>query len=228
MTPLRQLTRAIFRLPGTVLIAFALALFFSGKCAAQNRIAPIGIFIRTGTSMGINSAESSMFSQTAHQYRYLTAGFGIYSFIRISKGDTTNSLKNLIQYLKVDLTLFSVKEGAFDLGTGQPISLATVYREVSLSLPLTYRVAPTVNGYVAFGFNGGFRSMRIPRPDQVPADLNLGSSFKGGISLEAGFMLPYGSCLCIRSAREFSGDYPYNETTIYFGFCPLARKKSRK
>jgi hypothetical protein len=209
------------------LLPLLLAILFPVGAHAQARRAPVGVSMRFGSSYGISNSDNSIFAQRPEDYRYASGGMGLYSFVRILKADTLEDYVPPFRYIKVDLVFLAVKTGAFDLGNGTPTRLLTLYRELSVALPFTFKVSPGANGYVSVGLNVGYAVRSVATPDQVPAGVVLGSSFKPGILMEAGFMIAQGSCVGLRVAREFSGDFPYNETGFFFGFCAATQKKRK-
>jgi hypothetical protein len=176
--------------------------------------------------MGVNPIDNTTIAQLPENYRYMSAGLGIYSFVRFTKDTSRNPVK-LLQYVKVELTLFEGKEGAFDFGSGTPTRLSSLYRELAVTLPATYKVSSSVMGYAAVGLAVCNRFSVVATPNQAPADV-LSRTFMPAVVAEVGFMVAEGSCLGIRAQKEFSTDYPYSQTELFFGFCPVTEKKKKR
>ncbi len=212
--------------PPSLIIGLSLFILLgaSSRSYGQDRTT-VGIFIRPGVSYGISPSNSQV-NQQVQTYTYYSIGTGFYSFIPLSKSD---SARRILKHIKIEYATLSIRSGAFDLGNGNIARITGQSTDISAVLPVGFSIAHEVQAYSAIGFNAGYTFKTMITPSSASPGTELGSSFKAGLVAELGFKFGQGSLVGLRSLYEFSGKYPYEETSFMIAFSPMrAKKKSNR
>ncbi len=197
-------------------------LFSQVFCYAQSKSERIqlGIFTMAGNSLGINNASSPINNQVV-TYRDGFVGTGLYVFIKLKKDSTASVLR----YMKVDLG-FASRSGAFDVGSGNIVRSTSNSFDLTVLLPVSYKVTAEFDGYAAFGAVISYQFNRTINPVQSLPNFSTENAFKPGYAVELGFRSNSGSAFGYRTMAQFN-DYPYRVGAIFFAFCPTQPKKRK-
>ncbi|MEQ8303755.1 MAG: hypothetical protein RIB47_10215 [Cyclobacteriaceae bacterium] len=152
--------------------------------------APFGIFTMAGVSAGIDRNLNSPVNNQVTEFRHGYVSTGFYKFIKIKK----DSVHGYFRYLKVDLAFFAFKSGTFDIGNGDLARLGAASADISIQLPLSFKVASEIEGYVAFGTFLSYRYERTVTPLQTIPSVNTGPALRPGFVIEFGFKTLNGFC----------------------------------
>jgi hypothetical protein len=153
-------------------------------------------------------------------YGYLSTG--VYKFVKI-KNDT---LPGYIRYLKIDFAYFAYRSGAFDIGNGNLARLNAASQDLSVSLPISFKVASEVEGYFSFGGFISYRYRNSITPTQPTTSFDFGNKFRTGFVVESGFKTPNGSVIGVRNMVEFMGNkFPVTSSGLFFGIVVTSNTK---
>lgn len=183
---------------------------------------PFGVFTMAGNSAGLDRNINSPVNNQITEFRHGYVATGFYKFIKLKN----DSLQGYIRYLKVDLAYFAFRSGTFDIGNGNLARLGSGSTDLSVILPLSFKVTSEIEGYVAFGAFLSYRYLRTVTPTQTAPSVSTGSAFRPGYVVEFGFKTLSGSAIGTRLMVELSSnDYPLTSAGIFFAFLPTTKTR---
>ncbi len=202
----------------------AIVIIVSSVVCAQpaKKVAPFGVFTMTGLSAGIDRDLSSPVNNQVTEFRHGYVATGFYKFFKIRN----DSLAGYFRYLKVDLAYLAFKSGTFDIGNANLARIGSASVDLSVQLPVSYKMASEIEGYTALGAFLSYRYGRTVTPLQSTPLMSTGSAFRPGFLVEFGFKTLSGSAIGTRTMVELtSNDYPITSTGIFFAFVPTTKTR---
>lgn len=194
----------------------------NGQSDKGKKLAPFGVFTMAGNSAGRNLNINAPVNNRLDESRYGFVSTGFYKFVKI-KNDT---LRGYIRYLKIDLAYFAFRSGAFDIGNGNLARLGAASSDLSVSIPLSFKVTSEIEGYFSFGGFISYRYENTITPIQSMTSLNFGSKFRPGVVTEFGFKTLSGSVIGTRLMLELNNNkFPLTSAGIFFGLLPTLETK---
>lgn len=201
-----------------VFISFSACGQFQGK----TRGFPFGVFTMSGTSAGRDRNLNSPVNNQVTEFRHGYVSTGIYRFFKIRN----DSSPGYIRYIKVDFAYFAYRSGTFDVGNGNLVRLGSGSADLSMILPVSFKVTSELEGYIAFGPFLNYRFQRNITPAQTLPAVSTGTAFRMGYVVEFGFKTISGSAFGTRLMVEFNSyDYPYTSAGIFFAFFPTTKTR---
>ncbi len=195
----------------------------SSACGqATKRELPFGIFTMAGNSAGRDRNINSLVNNQVEEFRHGYVATGFYKFIKLKN----DSIQGYIRYLKVDLAYFAFRSGTFDIGNGNLARLGSGTTDLSVILPLSFKVTSEIEGYIAAGPYLSYRYERIVTPTQTASAIGRGTAFRLGYAVEFGFKTLSGSAIGTRLMVELNNnDYPLSSAGIFFAFLPTSKTR---
>lgn len=193
-----------------------------GQSDTKKKVAPFGVFTMAGNSASRNPDINSPVNNRLEESRYGFVSTGFYKFVKIKN----DSLRGYIRYLKIDFAYFAFRSGAFDIGNGNLVRLGAASSDLSVSIPLSFKVTSEIEGYFSLGGFLSYRYENTITPIQPISDLNFGSKFRPGVVTEFGFKTLSGSVIGTRLMIELNNNkFPLTSAGIFFGLLPTLETK---